>query len=133
MPWTENHVIEFRSPSGCCFVERVEVGPDRPLPPDDIIARRLKWRPASLRITTEPDLTTGVGKGARIMVRDPSRGGAGTLARAGEDVDVPFFADDEGSKEIEIAIDTGDAFTSERVTVRAGQRMQHVVKLKTSN
>jgi tRNA A-37 threonylcarbamoyl transferase component Bud32 len=129
VPWTEDHVLEFRSPAGCCFVERVELGPNRPLPPDGIIARRLKWRPASLRITTDP----GVAKDARIMVRDPSRRGAATLARAGEDVDVPFFAEDEGSKEVEVAIDTGDAFTSERITVRAGQRTSHVVKLKTSN
>jgi serine/threonine-protein kinase len=132
VPWTEDqgvHVVEFRSPSGCCFVERVEVGPDRPLPTDSVIARRLKWRPASLRITTEPE----VARGARIVVRDPSRTGAGTLARPGEDVDVPFAAGDEGSKEIEIAIDSGDVFTSERLTVRAGQRLAHVVKLRTSN
>lgn len=132
VPWTEDqgvHVVEFRSPSGCCFVERVEVGPDRPLPTDSVIARRLKWRPASLRITTEPE----VARGARIVVRDPSRSGAGTLARPGEDVDVPFAAGDEGSKEIEIAIDSGDVFTSERLTVRAGQRLAHVVKLRTSN
>jgi serine/threonine-protein kinase len=129
VPWTEDHVVEFRSPAGCCFVERVEVGPDRPLPPDDIIARRLKWRPAALRITTDPE----VARGARIMVRDPNRGGAGTVAHPGEEVDVPFFAEDEGSKEIEIAIDSGDVFTSERLTVRAGQRLAHVVKLKTSN
>jgi serine/threonine-protein kinase len=132
VPWTEDqgvHVVEFRSPSGCCFVERVEVGPERPLPTDSVIARRLKWRPASLRITTEPEMA----RGARIVVRDPSRGGAGTLARPGEDVDVPFAAGDEGSKEIEIAIDSGDVYTSERVTVRAGQRLAHVVKLRTSN
>ena len=129
VPWTEDHVVEFRSPAGCCFVERVELGPDRPEPTDDIIARRLKWRPAALRITTEPE----VSRGTRIVVRDPNRGGAGTLARAGEEVDVPFFAEDEGSKEIEIAIDSGDAFTSERLTVRAGQHLAHVVKLKTSN
>ena len=129
VPWTEDHIVEFRSPAGCCFVERVEIGPDRPPPPDDIIARRLKWRPAALRITTEPEAA----RAARIMVRDPNRGGAGTLARAGEDVAVPFFADDEGSKEIEIAIDSGESFTSERLTVRAGQHLSHVVKLKTSN
>jgi len=127
--WNEDHVVEFRSPAGCCFVEKIDVGPDRPLPPDAIIARRLKWRPAALRITTEPEAA----RGARIMVRDPHRGGAGTLARAGEEVDVPFFAEDEGSKEIEIAIDSGDAFTSERLTVRAGQHVSHVVKLKASN
>jgi hypothetical protein len=129
VPWNDNHVVEFRSPAGCCFVERIEVGPDRPLPPEAIIARRLKWRPASLHITTEP----AAAKGTRIMVRDPSRSGTGTLARTGEEVDVPFSSDDEGSKEIEIAIDTGDAFTSERITVRAGQKLAHVVKLKTSN
>ncbi|HVU53396.1 MAG TPA: hypothetical protein VHL80_22080, partial [Polyangia bacterium] len=128
VPWTEDHVVEFRSPAGCCFVERVEVGPDRPLPPDDIIARRLKWRPAGLRISTDP-----LARGARIMVRDPRRPGTGTLAHLGEEVDVPFFADDEGSKEVEIAIDLGDLFTSERLTVRAGQHLAHVVKLKASN
>ncbi len=32
-PGPSNHVIELRSPTGCCFVERIEVGPDRPLPP----------------------------------------------------------------------------------------------------
>jgi eukaryotic-like serine/threonine-protein kinase len=130
VPWTGNHVIEFRSPAGCCFVEKVEVGPDRPLPPDGVIARRLKWRPALLRIGTDPVATS---KGTRIMVRDPNRGAAGTLARSGEDVDVPFFADDEGSKEIEISVDTGESFTSERLTVRAGQRQAHVVKLKAAN
>jgi len=129
VPWTESHVVEFRSPAGCCFVEKVEVGPDRPVPPDEIIARRLKWRPAAVRITTEPE----VARGTRIVVRDPNRGGAGTLARAGEEVDVPFYAADEGSKEIEIAIDSGEVFTSERLTVRAGQHLAHVVKLKTSN
>jgi serine/threonine-protein kinase len=129
VPWSGNHVIEFRSASGCCFVERVEVGPDRPLPPDGVVARKLKWRPAALRIATEPV----VAKGARIMVRDPNRGAAGVLAHAGEEVDVPFFADDEGSKEIEISVDTGESFTSERLTVRAGQRQSHVVKLKAAN
>jgi eukaryotic-like serine/threonine-protein kinase len=129
VPWSRNHVIEFRSPAGCCFVEKIEVGPDRPLPQDAIIARRLKWRPAHLQVTTEPAV-----EGARIMVRDPARhGGAGTAARPGDEVDVPFFAEDEASKEIEIAVDTGDGFTSDRVTVRAGQRLSHVVKLKTSN
>jgi hypothetical protein len=53
-------------------------------------------------------------------------------ARPGEEVDVPFFADDEPSKEMEIAVDTGDAFASERLTVRAGQRLSHVVKLKSA-
>jgi tRNA A-37 threonylcarbamoyl transferase component Bud32 len=129
VPWTENHVIEFRSPAGCCFVEKVEVGPGRPLPPDEIIARRLKWRPASLQITTEPSLAAGT----RITVRDPNRAGPGTLARAGDDVAVPFFGEDEGSKEVEIGVDTGEAFTSERIKVRAGQRVRHVVKLKTNN
>ncbi|HTA17905.1 MAG TPA: serine/threonine-protein kinase, partial [Polyangia bacterium] len=129
VPWTEDHVIEFRSPAGCCFVEKIAVGPDEPLPPDQIIARRLKWRPAALQITTEPE----VARGARIMVRDPNRRGAGTVARPGEEIAVPFSTEDEGSKEIEIAVDTGDAFTSERLTVRAGQHVAHVVKLKASN
>jgi serine/threonine-protein kinase len=129
VPWSGNHVVEFRSPAGCCFVERIEVGPDRPLPPDGIIARRLKWRPAQLHLTTEPAPPTGT----RIVVRDPGRGGAGTLARAGESVDVPFAADDEGTKEVEIAVDLGDTFTSERITVRAGQKLNHIVKLKAAN
>jgi hypothetical protein len=125
VPWSGNHVIEFRSPAGCCFIERVEVGPDRPLPPDLIIARRLKWRPAHLQVTTDPDV-----HGARIMVRDPNRRGAGTAARSGDEVDIPFAPDDEASKEIEVAVDSGDTFTSERLKVRAGERLKHVVKLK---
>ncbi|HVZ75477.1 MAG TPA: serine/threonine-protein kinase [Polyangia bacterium] len=134
VPWTGDHVVEFRSASGCCFVEKIELGPDRPLPPDGVIARRLKWRPAVLRIATEPSLEASAAKAARILVRDPSRGAAsGTLARAGEDVDVPFFADDDGSKEVEVSVDTGESFTSERLTVRAGQRQAHVVKLKAAN
>lgn len=126
VPWPGNHVIEFRSPSGCCFVERIELGPERPLPPDNIIARRLKWRPARLLVTTEPEIPN-----ARIIVKDPSRGGKATPAKPGEDISVPFLATDEADKEIEIGVDTGDAFTSERVTVRAGQRLTHVVKVRT--
>jgi hypothetical protein len=128
VPWTTNHVIEFRSPAGCCFVEKVEIGPDRPLPPDNIIARRLKWRPAHLLVTTDPELPE-----ARIMIKDPSRGGAGTSAKPGQDVDVPFFATDDPSKEVEVGVDTGETFTSEKVTVRAGQRLSHVIKVKASN
>src|SRR5665213_511222 len=67
VPWKSDHVIEFRSPTGCCFVERIEVGPDHPLPADAIIARRLKWRPARLLVTTDP-----ASGSARVMVRDPN-------------------------------------------------------------
>jgi hypothetical protein len=34
---------------------------------------------------------------------------------------------------LEVGVDTGDAFTSERVTVRAGQRLTRVVKVRTGN
>ena len=54
VPWQGTHVIEFRSPSGCCFPERLDVGPDRPAPPDNIIARKLKWKPARLVVTISP-------------------------------------------------------------------------------
>jgi serine/threonine-protein kinase len=128
VPWQGNHVIEFRSPSGCCFVEKIEVGPDRPLPPENTIARKLKWRPARLVITTEPELPR-----ARIMIKDPSRSGAGNLAKPGEEVHVIFYPTDEPVKEVEVALDSGEIFTSERVTVRAGQRSSHVVKVKTGN
>jgi len=126
VPWAGAHVIEFRSPSNCCFPERVSVGPEQPLPADSIIARRLKWRPAHLVVTTEPARTN-----ARVLVRDPSRGGATTAARPGEEIDIPFLPDDDASKEIEISADDGDAFASERVRVRAGERLKHVVKLRT--
>jgi serine/threonine-protein kinase len=128
VPWTGNHVIEFRSPSDCCFVERIEVGPDRPAPPDNVLARRLKWRPARLLITTDPPLPN-----ARIMIKDLVHGGKATPAAAGEDVAVPFLATDEPSKEIEVGVETGDSFTSDRVTVRAGQRLTHVVKVRAGN
>src|SRR5215831_3866857 len=126
VPWSGVHVIEFRSPSNCCFPERVSVGPEQPVPADSIIARRLKWRPAHLVVTTEP-----AGASARVLVRDPNRNGSVTAARSGEEIDIPFFADDDSSKEIEISADDGDTFASERVRVRAGQRLKHVVKLKS--
>jgi eukaryotic-like serine/threonine-protein kinase len=125
VPWRSDHVIEFRSPTGCCFVERVEVGPDHPLPSDAIIARRLKWRPAHLLITTDPTSAS-----ARVMVRDPNRQTTPTAAHPGEEIDVPFFTDDDASKEIEVAVDTGEAFATEKIRVRAGERSRHVVKLR---
>jgi hypothetical protein len=125
VPWAGVHYIEFRSPSNCCFPERVSVGPDQPLPADSIIARRLKWRPAHLVVTTEPASTS-----TRILVRDPARGGATTAARPGEEIDIPFSADEDSSKEVEISAEDGDGLTTEHVRVRAGQRIRHVVKLK---
>jgi hypothetical protein len=128
VPWAGVHHIEFRSPSNCCFPERITVGPDQPLPADSIIARRLKWKPAHLAVTTEP-----AGASARILVRDPTRGGATIAARPGEEIDIPFFADDDSSKEVEISADDGDTFASDHVRVRAGQRLKHVVKLRAGN
>ncbi|HVT10008.1 MAG TPA: serine/threonine-protein kinase [Polyangia bacterium] len=125
IPWNADHVLELRSPSGCCFVERVEIGPDHPLPPDAIIARRLKWRPARVVVTTEPPSPA-----ARVLVRDPNRKLATTAARPGDEIDVPFFPDDELSKDVEVAVDAGDAFASDRIRVRAGQKLSHVVKLR---
>ena len=124
VPWAGVHTIEFRSPGGCCFVERVEVGPERPMPPDSIIARKLKWRPARLMLTTDPP-----GVAARLMVRDVNRDSGATAARPGDEIDIPFAADDDASKEIEISATAGDALTTERVRVRAGQRLKHAVKL----
>jgi serine/threonine-protein kinase len=124
VPWSGTHTIEFRSPSNCCFPERVIVGPEQPLPADSIIARRLKWRPAHLVVTTDP-----AGATTRILVRDPHRA-ATTAARPGEEIDIPFFADDDSSKEVELSADDGDAFATEHVRVRAGQRLRHVVKLR---
>ena len=126
VPWNVDHVLELRSPSGCCFVERVEIGPNHPLPADAIIARRLKWRAAHLMVTTEPAVTT-----ARVLVTDPNRKVAPTAGRPGEEIDVPFFADDDSSKEIEVAVEAGEAFATEKIRVRAGERLTHVVKLKT--
>jgi len=127
VPWAGVHIIEFRSPSNCCFPERISVGPEQPLPADSIIARRLKWRPAHLVVTTDP-----AGATTRMLVRDLSRGGATIAARPGEEIDVPFLSDDDSSKEVEISADDGDAIATERVRVRAGQRLKHVVKLRTA-
>ena len=127
VPWSGVHIIEFRSPSNCCFPERISVGPEQPLPADSIIARRLKWRPAHLVVTTDP-----AGATTRMLVRDLSRGGATIAARPGEEIDVPFLSDDDSSKEVEISADDGDAIATERVRVRAGQRLKHVVKLRTA-
>jgi hypothetical protein len=128
VPWSGNHTIELRSPAGCCFSERIDVGPDRPLPPDNIIARKLKWKPARLYIALDPPAP-----GARVVVKDLSARGPGAPARAGEDVSIPFQPTDEHSKEVEVDVDTGESFTSERFTVRAGEQSSHTIKLKTSN
>jgi hypothetical protein len=128
VPWSGNHTIELRSVGGCCFSERIDVGPDRPLPPDNIIARKLKWKPARLYIALDPPAP-----GARVVVKDLSAHGPGTPSRAGEDVSIPFQPTDEHSKEVEVDVDTGDSFTSERFTVRAGEQSSHTIKLKTTN
>ena len=109
VPWNADHLLELRSPSGCCFVERVEIGPNHPLPPDAIIARRLKWRAAHLLVTTDPVVGS-----ARVLVSDPNRKVAATAGRPGEEIDVPFFADDDSSEEFEVAVDAGEAFATER-------------------
>ena len=66
-----------------------------------------------------------------MLVSDPNRKVAATAGRPGEEIDVPFFADDDSSKEIEVAVDAGEAFATEKIRVRAGERLTHVVKLKT--
>lgn len=43
---------------------------------------------------------------------------------------MPFFADDELTKDVEVAVDAGDTFATDRIRVRAGQRLSHVVKLR---
>ncbi|MES1208579.1 MAG: serine/threonine-protein kinase [Pseudomonadota bacterium] len=125
VPWTTNHIVEFRSPSGCCFVERIEVGPDRPLPEENIIARQLKWKPARLVVTTTPDAP----KKTRVMVRDPGHPGRGTVVEAGEEANVPFFATDEAQKEIDVSVDSAAGFAAARVMVRAGERKVVVLTL----
>jgi hypothetical protein len=127
VPWGKTQVIEFRSPSGCCFVERVEVGPDRPVPPDDIIARKLKWRPARLAVAVvppDPDV--------RAMVRDPARPGRGTVVEPGQEALVPFYPGDEGQKEIEVSVDSAAGFAAEHVVVRAGQRSGVTIRLRAA-
>jgi len=124
VPWTGTHQIEFRSPSGCCFVERVEIGPERPVPPDNVIARKLKWKPARLTVTTQPPAP-----GARIMVRDAARPDRGSVVSPGEEANIPFLATDEGQKEIDLSVDTGSGLVAERVLVRAGEHKSVSVSL----
>ena len=124
VPWTGTHQIEFRSTSGCCFVERVEIGPERPMPPDNVIARKLKWKPARLTVTTQP-----LAPGARIMVRDAARPDRGSVVSPGEEANIPFLATDEGQKEIDLSVDTGSGMVAERVLVRAGEHKSVSVSL----
>jgi hypothetical protein len=103
------------------------VGPDRPLPPDDIIARQLKWKPARLVVTTVPAATK-----ARVMVRDPGHAGRGTVVEPGEEANIPFFSTDEGQKEVDVSVDSATGFVEERVTVRAGERKSVELALGTA-
>jgi tRNA A-37 threonylcarbamoyl transferase component Bud32 len=127
VPFTTNHVVEFRSPSGCCFPERIEVGPDRPLPAENVIARKLKWKPGRLVVTAIPPAPK-----ARVMVRDPAHPERGTVVEPGEEANIPFFPSDEGQKEIDVSMDTGDTFAAERVTIRAGERKAVVLTRKAA-
>ena len=126
MPWGGNHTIELRSPAGCCFSERIDVGPTGRCRADNIIARKLKWKPARITVLTDPPAPR-----ARVIIRDLHAGGAGTPTRVGDDVSIPFQPSDERSKDVDVDVDTGDAFTSERITIRAGERSSHVIRLKS--
>jgi serine/threonine-protein kinase len=115
--WNSSHLIEFRSPSGCCFVERIEIGPDKRVPPENVIARKLKWKPARLVVTTRPAASN-----VRIMVRDPAHPDRATVVGPGDEANIPFLVDDEGQKEIELSVDSGGTVFADHVTVRAGER-----------
>jgi hypothetical protein len=116
VPWDADHVVEFRSPSGCCFVERMLVGPNHPPPGDGILARKLKWKPARLVVTLEP-----AEGNARIMVRDASGAGRGAVVEPGEEANIPFLSTDEGQKEVEISVASERGLTRQRVLLRAGE------------
>jgi hypothetical protein len=125
VPWNGTHQVEFRSPSGCCFVERVEIGPDKPVPPENVIARKLKWKPARLTVTTQP-----AAPDVRIMVRDPARPGRGTVIGVAEEANIPFLPSDEAQKEVEVSVDSSGGVVAEKVVVRAGERKSVVIALK---
>ena len=63
------------------------------------------------------------------MVKDPNARGAASRFAPAKTSD-PFQPTDEHSKEVEIDVDTGDSFASERVTVRAGEQSSHVIKIR---
>jgi serine/threonine-protein kinase len=116
VPWSGVHQVEFRSPAGCCFGERIEVGPDRPFPAEGVIARRLKWKPARLVVNVSP----GDAK-ARVMVRDTSGTGRGSVVEPGEEANIPFAAGDEGQKDVDVSVDSEQGLAHQRVMVRAGE------------
>lgn len=123
--WNGPHQIEFRSPSGCCFVERIEIGPDKPVPPENVIARKLKFKPARLVVTTQPPAS-----GVRIMVRDPARPERGTVVGPGEEANIPFLPSDEAQKDIDVSVLASGGMFAERVVVRAGERKEVVVSIE---
>lgn len=116
VPWSGVHQVEFRSPAGCCFGERIEVGPDSPFPADGVIARRLKWKPARLVVNVSP----GDAK-ARVMVRDASGTGRGSVVEPGEEANIPFAAGDDGQKDVDVSVDSEHGLAHQRVVVRAGE------------
>jgi hypothetical protein len=122
VPWDGPHVIELRSPSGCCFAEKVEVGPDRPVPADGVIARRLKWRPARLAVTVAPPRND-----ARILLTLPGHQGRRTVIRPGEEATIAFDGNDEALQEVELTVDLDGQVVTDHVTVRAGQFSTHAI------
>lgn len=122
VPWDRTHMVELRSPSGCCFAERVEVGPDRPLPPDGVIARHLKWRPARLVVTLVPPRSD-----ARILLTTPHHEGRRAVVRPGEEATIAFDVEGEATQDVELTVDLNGRVITDRATVRAGEFTTHVI------
>jgi hypothetical protein len=122
VPWDRTHLVELRSPSGCCFAERVEVGPERPLPPDGVIARHLKWRPARLAVTLVPARSD-----ARILLTTPHHEGRRAVVRPGEEATIAFDVEGEATQDVELTVDLNGRVITDHATVRAGQVTTHVI------
>ena len=81
-----------------------------------MIARRLKWKPARLVVNVSP----GDAK-ARVMVRDASGTGRGSVVEPGEEANIPFAAGDDGQKDVDVSVDSEHGLAHQRVVVRAGE------------
>lgn len=117
IPWDCEHRLTFRN-DACCYPETVELGPERARPDGDVIARKLKWKNASLTLDTEPRRDD-----VRFLVSERRPGGQSWVAVPGRSFLIRFDPAEEISKSLDVTADLGNGVMKSQVLdVRAGEK-----------
>ena len=127
IPWDGEHVVEMKSP--CCFPTRVPVGPKHPLPPDGLLARQLKPRPATLLVSppapaeSQNGAANGAASGGLIVSQSIGFGVADEkndlkwAGQFGRPVNIPFAGVDGYRRRVTVLVPARVAASGEKTTV----------------